>query len=314
MHIDRGLTLLRLPVLFVIKHSGAINVIEQPMELQNSQANLMKKISLYLSLTCLLLAETIYAQVLGPPGWVKDFKTGCQIWDAEGVNPKQSISWSGKCTQGKIQGYGVVQWYENGQPIDFKFEGNFVDGRSVGKMKIASSATTYIGEVTNNLPNGQGTTSWSNGMVFTGQHVNGKITGQGVLRQPNGTSYRGEFLNGQKHGFGMVTYASGATYTGSFLYDKINGYGTMTFSDGGMYIGSFKDEHFDGPGFLSGPGGIVMSEGIYENGKLVKILSVTSTLMNSMPRYTPQPAAPNIPPVLNCITQNRGAVTYTHCY
>jgi len=48
--------------------------------------------------------------------WFLDKRTGCKFWNS---NPGEinNITWSGKCINGKVHGYGMLEWYMNGKKV-----------------------------------------------------------------------------------------------------------------------------------------------------------------------------------------------------
>jgi hypothetical protein len=104
-------------------------------------------------------------------GWITDVRTGCRVWDAS-PNPNETITWSGPCKNGIAQGWGTVQWVQNGEPAE-RDEGEWHDGKL----------------------NGRGTAVFPNGNRYEGEWRDGKPNGFGQLVGPNG-SYKGLWVNG----------------------------------------------------------------------------------------------------------------------
>src|SRR5215475_7073864 len=48
------------------------------------------------------------------PGWIADGRTGCRVWNHH-PEPKETITWSGRCENGRAQGKGVVLWFADGR-------------------------------------------------------------------------------------------------------------------------------------------------------------------------------------------------------
>jgi hypothetical protein len=90
----------------------------------------------------------------------------------------------------------------------------------------------YVGDIKDGRPNGTGTATYKNGMVYTGA-----------------------FVNGFKQGKGTFTFASGSKYVGDFVSDKRTGSGTYTWTDGSKYVGNWKDNEMHGKGVYTFPGG-----------------------------------------------------------
>ena len=100
---------------------------------------------------------------------------------------------------------------------------------------------TYIGEVSNGVPNGQGTFTYGSGSKYVGEHKDGRKHGQGTYTWSDGSKYVGEFKGDKTHGQGTYTYADGYKYVGEYKDDKRHGQGTFTFPSGEKYVGKFKD-------------------------------------------------------------------------
>jgi hypothetical protein len=107
---------------------------------------------------------------------------------------------------------------------------------------------TYIGEVVDGLPHGQGTWTYPNGNKYVGEYKNGKKNGKGTYTWPDGHKYVGEFKDGKRHGQGTYTWADGRKYVGEYKNGKEHGQGTYTFANGNKYVGEYKDGKGHGQG------------------------------------------------------------------
>ena len=76
------------------------------------------------------------------------------------------------------------------------------------------SDTVYVGEVTNGVPNGQGTYTWADGRKYVGEFRNGNFNGQGTYTHPDGDKYVGEHKDGLPNGQGTYTFADGRAWSG----------------------------------------------------------------------------------------------------
>ena len=114
----------------------------------------------------------------------------------------------------------------------------------MGEITIDWEEGTYTGEVSNNVPNGQGTYTSPDGMKYVGEWKDGKYHGQGTYIFGSGPHlgdiYVGEWKDNKKHGQGTYTFASGSKYVGEFKdgnpwkgteYDK-DGTVITTYSEG----------------------------------------------------------------------------------
>jgi hypothetical protein len=99
--------------------------------------------------------------------WLFEPGVGCRMWDWHPALTDTTV-WTGSCKHGGLTGYGVVQWYEHGRPID-RFEGTFVAGRRQGPGRYRWNDTDwYVGLYEDDLPNGLGTANIA-GETFSGQ-------------------------------------------------------------------------------------------------------------------------------------------------
>jgi hypothetical protein len=98
--------------------------------------------------------------------WLLDTQLGCRMWDWH-PTPSDGAAWTGACRSGAKLGPGVVQWFENGRPID-RFEGTFVAGRRQGYGRYSwNESDWFAGSYQDDLPDGPGTAHIA-GEVFTG--------------------------------------------------------------------------------------------------------------------------------------------------
>ena len=73
---------------------------------------------------------------------------------------------------------------------------------------------------------------------------------------------------------GLCTISTGSRYVGEYRDNKKNGQGTFYWNDGGRYEGEFKDGKYNGLGIYFNKKGIVNSEGLWENNKLITTMKV----------------------------------------
>jgi hypothetical protein len=79
-----------------------------------------------------------------------------------------------------------------------------------------STETKYTGPKLNNIPNGNGTITYTNGNLYTGGVVNGRVEGSGKFKWSNGDTYNGIFKNNKIYGPGKFKWSNGDTYQGMF--------------------------------------------------------------------------------------------------
>jgi hypothetical protein len=122
--------------------------------------------------------------------WLFDTEAGCRMWDWH-PDPHDRAVWSGACAMGVMEGRGVVQWYEHGQPID-RFEGTYRHGKREGFGRYEwNGADSFEGSYANDVPHGFGTAALA-GQTFKGEwkkgcfRQGGRIVAIGVPRRSCG--------------------------------------------------------------------------------------------------------------------------------
>ena len=153
---------------------------------------------------------------------------------------------------------------------------------------IAFDGGQYIGELSNGLPNGQGTWTTINDYKYIGTWKQGKRNGQGTKTQADGSSYTGEWKDNKLNGQGSITYADGGKYIGELSNALADGQGTYTFANGDKYTGKFKAGDLNGQGTITFANGSKYT-GSWANGKVVP----TAT---ALPTATELPTATALPP------------------
>ena len=107
------------------------------------------------------------------PTWITD-QNGCKLWNPYPLpNEPETITWTGECVDGYIEGYGILKWYGS------------------GKVK-----NKYIGNVSNHRYNGKGTVFYENGEKYIGEFKEGERHGQGTFYYVNEDIFVGKFEDG----------------------------------------------------------------------------------------------------------------------
>jgi hypothetical protein len=108
---------------------------------------------------------------------------------------------------------------------------------------------TYIGTVTNGVPDGKGYFKDADGMQYEGEVHMGHRTGvaEGLFR--NGDRYKGQWKDGKPDGTGTMTYMVGGAFEGRWTGGVPDGRGTMTFAGSGRRaeVGFLDGERIDAP-------------------------------------------------------------------
>ncbi len=137
----------------------------------------------------------------------------------------------------------------------------------------------YIGETSNNLPNGMGKFIWADGGdEYYGDFINGERRGLGFFINSNRDEIIGEFRKDKLYGNGMYNWKNGYQYIGKFKNGLFNGLGYLTNQEG-KYIGEFKEDLRHGKGRITYSDNSIQ-EGNWENGKLVKENHLKSIFTN----------------------------------
>ncbi len=225
----------------------------------------MQKILVVLISSCLAV-PLVYAQ----GGWVVDQSTQCQVWDSD-PKANQSMTWSGKCENGRADGEGVASWHE-GNKIVTSIKGVMKDGRCQSENCLATIAAgdkevIYVGQLKDNNLHGKGTLTWPDGNEYSGDWLQGKRHGKGRLVWKNGAEYTGDWKDDKRtgkgtfiwvdrdekryvgevkndmfHGRGVMFYTTEDKYSGSWANGKKHGKGTYTFKDGTVYKGIWEND------------------------------------------------------------------------
>ena len=108
--------------------------------------------------------------------WFPTNKINCQIWNA---NPQtnETANWSGKCLNGKANGYGILLW-SGGSKYIGKYSKGYMDG--IGKLtwgneEKKSVGDFYIGEFKKDFMHGEGVYTFSSGKVDEGIWNRGRL-------------------------------------------------------------------------------------------------------------------------------------------
>ena len=144
-------------------------------------------------------------------------KHGCKLWD-QSFPPKASITWTGGCKDGFLEGKGTLRIFSDGKPTD-RYDGTMRAGR-------------YDGE---------GVYVWANGDRYKGGFKDGLFQGQAIYTKPKGTHYQGGYNHDLRSGHGVMTWPNGARYDGEWLENLANGRGTYRAPDGKSYSGTWTN-------------------------------------------------------------------------
>ena len=101
---------------------------------------------------------------------------------------------------------------------------------------------TYVGQLKDDMPHGQGCMKWNNCNTYTGHWDMGRCHGYGIFTQPNGLRYEGYWTDNQQEGMGLCFYPNGNIYEGEFHLGHREGHGILRQPGGGWYEGEFAND------------------------------------------------------------------------
>ena len=221
-------------------------------------------------------------------------------------------SWN---TNKQYDGYGILYIYDEINSIFNKYEGIFENGKlnGFGYGIFSKSQIVYLGDFKENLNNGIGKEIYlgsdnSNFYYFKGKYINGnkiygilywkdksyykgnfnyndKFNGKGFYYWGRtNEKYEGEWYDGKMNGQGKMIYADGSIYDGMFYMNKKHGYGCYKWKDTNeeknkYYLGEWKNDAMNGNGKFCVNG--MSTEGIWNNGQLIKIISNEGSLVST---------------------------------
>ena len=107
-------------------------------------------------------------------------------------------------------------------------------------------------------------------MHYVGEVKHKKANGFGIALLNTGSRYEGEWKDNQRHGYGSFYWADGEYYVGNYVNDLRNGEGTYNWPNGEKYVGEWKDDRRNGHGIFYGADGDIVTQGTWEEDKLVK--------------------------------------------
>ena len=108
-----------------------------------------------------------------------------------------------------------------------------------GELQL-EDGSTYVGNILNNQPQGQGVQTYSDGTRYEGLFVMGLRQGEGKLTYADGSVYKGTFLSGLPGGLGRISYSDGSSYVGDFVKGRPEGRGKFTAADGEQIEADWK--------------------------------------------------------------------------
>lgn len=189
----------------------------------------------------------------GQTGWTPDSVTGCKVWNPR-PQPNETVTWSGSCINGFVEGYGVITWKTNGT-VNEVWKATYKNGRQTDGLAEATymnSGRLYKGTRENGSWNGKvRITDLKYNLVYDGYMKGSNYNGFGTLIYSNGTKYVGNFVSHNRDGYGSEYDSSGKLiYEGSYVADQKSGAGHLYFPDGDYFNGNFVEGYMNGQGTI----------------------------------------------------------------
>jgi hypothetical protein len=113
---------------------------------------------------------------------------------------------------------------------------------ATGASSMASAQALAPGEVTLELPDGS---------TYIGTVTNGVPDGKGYFRDKDGTQYEGDVHMGRREGFAEALFVNGKRYKGQWKNGVPDGTGAMSYMAGGAYEGEWRDGERHGKGTMT---------------------------------------------------------------
>ena len=170
---------------------------------------------------------------------VTKYSTENEVYQANNIDMRDAYNargiYTGTVARSVLlpHGKGTMKYRHAGR----SYSGDWVMGHWHGKGIIRNAGVeVYEGDVVNDLKEGEGKLTYSDGRVLTGTFQKDECI-KGLLQFPDGSRYDGELKNGKRHGYGTYKFADGGMYVGFSANNVFHGKGKMTWCDGGWYEG-----------------------------------------------------------------------------
>jgi len=153
-------------------------------------------------LSGLLLAAAAFAAPVpaadNDTAWIAD-KRGCKVANPF-PQPDESVTWSGACKDGFVNGEGVLTFFLGGREHS-RYQGTLKGGWAEGQGVLQfPDGGKYDGQWAGSQENGIGRRDWPDGSWYAGGWKNGRPHGQGQFRRPDGKIFIGEWVEGVYEG------------------------------------------------------------------------------------------------------------------
>jgi len=114
--------------------------------------------------------------------WIAD-SLGCKVTNPQ-PQPIETITWSGHCKDGFVDGAGTVAWFSEGK-VNGITSGTFKEGKLNGKGYVTLPFAVYA-RVNVGKRNVEVRRTWPPGSRLDGEFVDNQLIGDGIITTPNG--------------------------------------------------------------------------------------------------------------------------------
>jgi hypothetical protein len=125
-------------------------------------------------------APSIHAEA-SRTDWTAD-SLGCKVANPQ-PQPFETITWSGHCKDGFVDGAGTVAWFSEGK-INGITSGTFKEGKLIGKGYVTLPHAVYAG-VNVGKRNVEVRRTWPFGSRLDGEFLDNQLIGDGIITTPN---------------------------------------------------------------------------------------------------------------------------------
>lgn len=155
---------------------------------------------------------------------------------------------------------------------DGTYVGNIANDLREGRGKMTyTNGEIYDGSWSNDKKQGNGKMTYKNGGVFESVWRNDLASDYGTMIYANGDNYKGYMIDGMKtnglYGFSTMKYANGDVYFGNWKNDMREGDGTMTYNNKDKYTGNWKNDMREGLGKMTYQSGEIYEGNWHEDAR-----------------------------------------------
>jgi hypothetical protein len=160
-----------------------------------------------------LLVLAQFQGASGQPGWIRDPRNGCHVWNTE-PQPDETLSWSGNCVDGVASGQGTAIFRTRSGPT--RVIGSMREGRLEGPATIIGvDGTRTQATFVNGMAEGKMLSVSRDGVSFEATAVRNKPEGPATLTLPGHIRISGNF----SHRSGNVFMGPATITTPNFRYE-----------------------------------------------------------------------------------------------